>query len=397
MSEKADATYFDLDLVRSKLNSIDWNFPSAGNVSPIHYFPRYPGNFIYQIPSYLIQILSSPGEIVFDPFCGSGTTGLEASKLGRQAVLLDALQVSCEISLNKSLIISKEICRKDFEKVLNNFVWKQLCLTDNLGYNSEGGDQNLSKWYSAQTLKSLRYIWKIIEESGEPINYAMRIAFYETLVACASTKRAKTKSGGSRRHHWGWIADNVIPKELIEHDAISLFINYLKILVDSIDVNLFHDKIKVLKHDISSPIPNSLILKNSVDLIVTSPPYLGVIDYTKAHRLQYMWMGWDFDSDKLLEIGARCRRNRKDVVDNYMESLGKSFKNAFDVLKPNRFCAVVVGESSKFPGLTNDVFEMICTFGELVWGPISRTASRRRLSSKSNPTPVEKICVFQKK
>lgn len=34
----------------------------------------------------LILMYSKPGELIFDPFCGSGTTGVAAKKLGRRFV-----------------------------------------------------------------------------------------------------------------------------------------------------------------------------------------------------------------------------------------------------------------------------------------------------------------------
>ncbi len=46
----------------------------------------YWGNFVPQIPFQLISRYTSPGDWVLDPFCGSGTTLLEARKLGRNSL-----------------------------------------------------------------------------------------------------------------------------------------------------------------------------------------------------------------------------------------------------------------------------------------------------------------------
>lgn len=46
----------------------------------------YHGNFVPQIPQQIIERFSKAGEWVIDPFCGSGTTLIEAQRLGRNCV-----------------------------------------------------------------------------------------------------------------------------------------------------------------------------------------------------------------------------------------------------------------------------------------------------------------------
>src|SRR5260370_39949668 len=73
------------------LDHVDWNFPGSGTLkSSLHLLHRFPGNFIHEIPAYLIQLVSSRGDLVVDPFCGSVTTGIEAILQGRRAWESDA-------------------------------------------------------------------------------------------------------------------------------------------------------------------------------------------------------------------------------------------------------------------------------------------------------------------
>src|SRR5437016_3672893 len=88
--------------ILAALNRVDWDFPGATTLeSTVHSLHRFPGNFIPQIPAYLIQLLSVEGDLVFDPFCGSGTTGIEAAIAGRRVWETDANRVSILVAQGK--------------------------------------------------------------------------------------------------------------------------------------------------------------------------------------------------------------------------------------------------------------------------------------------------------
>ena len=58
----------------------------------------YHGNFIPQIPSQLLRRFTKAGDIVLDPFIGSGTTAIEANRLGRRYIGVDLAPPVAEIA-----------------------------------------------------------------------------------------------------------------------------------------------------------------------------------------------------------------------------------------------------------------------------------------------------------
>ncbi|NJN98715.1 MAG: hypothetical protein HC875_33820 [Anaerolineales bacterium] len=90
-----------------RLERLEWDFVNANTGYLTHSLHPYPAKFIPQIPNAMIQELSSFGETVLDPFCGSGTTLVEARRLGRNAVGIDANPLACLISRAKASGISE--------------------------------------------------------------------------------------------------------------------------------------------------------------------------------------------------------------------------------------------------------------------------------------------------
>ena len=288
-----------------RLDRVDWNFPGAGTAAgSVHTIHWFPGNFIPQIPSALIQVLSEPGNVVLDPFGGSGTTGIEALRLGRNALVADRMSVCVLIASAKQAMIAGALNRRIRQELLNQLTFDHECRSDEIGRRGEGGSSELDAWFASDTLAQLRYIWRLIErQSSSTDRKVLSVLFSDILFDCAAPGSALTGTGGRRRHHWGWVADNVRPRVLAEHDAVERFRQRL-IVLDEAELGFV---------DLSIPEPSAALVSqqdarqmalpdNTVDLIVTSPPYVGVIDYTRANRLLYTWMGWSIADERRDEI-----------------------------------------------------------------------------------------------
>lgn len=374
---------------------MDWNFPGAGNTAKsVHAVHWFPGNFIPQIPSHLIQILSAPGEVVLDPFGGSGTTAIEALKLGRHAISSDRVTPCLFISRAKLSLLRFPIGERTKSEVLSKLAWVHLCETDEMGFYGEGSNPRLSKWYAGQTLRQLNFLWKLIENYSDATREILELVFSDVLFACASPGRSKTSTGKIRRHHWGWIADNVLPVASVKHDAISAFQERL------IDLPVWTAGLpaerEIFPAVIQQDARRMALAASSVDLIVTSPPYVGMIDYSRANRLLYLWKGWDLDSDRNSEIGARYKRSRREVKEEYLKEMAQCWAEFSRVLRPGGFCAVVIGESRRFPGAVDHTLKDLGRHMSLVWGPERRTLARRRVSGRTASEAVEYVGVFKR-
>ncbi len=383
-----------LDHVVASLERINWNFPNSGTgIHGVHALHAFPGNSIPQIPSTFIQILSNAGDIVFDPFGGSGTTAVEALRLGRRAISSDLISASVLSMSGKIAAYTASSFSEIIDEFLSGLTWDHLCETEIVGKNGEGSNSELCNWYHSRTLKQLKYIWLLIEKSPADVRSVLELLFSDVLFSCASTQRSKTSTGLIRRHHWGWIADNVQPAVPVENNAIE---NFRKRLIQLVNLppefRTRQNEFLIIRQDARSlALPNDL-----VDLVVTSPPYVGVIDYVRANRLLYLWKNWNLDAERQQETGARYKRGRKALRSDYLDEMRACWLEISRVLKPGGYCAVVIGESRSYPGTVVESLNHMSEFLTPIWGVKERVPSRRRVSDRSAQEAIEYLMVWKK-
>lgn len=382
-----------LSVAHEALSRIDWDFPNAGTKpGSIHSLHWFPGNFIPQIPAAFIQALSTPGNLVLDPFGGSGTTLAEGIRLGRDTVHSDLLSPAALVAAGKLALLQQGLDDATESFLLNALTWESMCRTEEGGRNGEGSNQDLEAWYAPDTLGQLRYIWRLIEQLDDrPQRAIVEMLFSDVLFSCAAPGEPVTSTGKRRRHHWGWVADNVVPRSLKEHSVIALFRDRLRHTAQ-IPRATGLGRGCVLREDARA----LSVASGSIDLVVTSPPYIGVIDYARAHRLLYLWENWSLQTERSAEIGARFKRSRKLAVSEYLANMRDCWKELHRVMRVGAYCAVVIGESRRFPGTATESLRELEQLLPRVWGPVTRSPSRRRVSERLARDPVETVCVFQR-
>ena len=87
----------------SAVAASDWDFADVRVERGLHSIHPYPAKFIPQIPRRLIELLTPDSNgVVFDPFCGSGTTLLEAQAAGYAAIGVDLNPIATLIARVKT-------------------------------------------------------------------------------------------------------------------------------------------------------------------------------------------------------------------------------------------------------------------------------------------------------
>jgi len=90
------------------------------------------------------------------------------------------------------------------------------------------------------------------------------------------------------------------------------------------------------------------VQSDSIDLVVTSPPYVNALDYYRVHMYNMLWLGMDFDLFRKHEIGGHSHfiTNRFRLLSEYLGDMLRSMIEMNRVLKKDKLCVIVVGNSS---------------------------------------------------
>lgn len=309
------------------LDEIDWDFKDFITQYLTHKLHSYPARFIPQIPLTFIKLFTKEGETVLDPMCGCGTTLVEAFLNNRNSIGNDFNPLATLISKVKVTLIPD----KEF-KYLRDKIQKMKRYLD-LDYKRIDKriellpNRKISKIFNRVVISKLEVIretlLEIKEEGGHDDIYDLG------RVALSSTIWSLVENGG------GLDVDDLFLKKINSME---------KELKEMSKIVRNPPKVQIITGDARK----LEIEDNSVDLIVTSPPYVNALDYYRVHMYNMLWLGMDFDLFRKHEIGAHSHfiYNRFRLLSEYLGDMLRAMIEMNRVLKKDKLCVIVVGNSS---------------------------------------------------
>ena len=350
--------------VLSALN-LNWreaDLPEKERTKHVHRLHPYLGKFIPQLVEIFLRKFRP--KAVYDPFAGSGTTLVEAKALGIDAIGCDVSAFNCLLMKVKTDTYDLRKLEREIRDALDRlnkgltttlFGEKlELKQTDNAYLNS---------WFHPKALAELLFFRDVVGdyEYGDVLNIilsrAARSARLTTHFDLDFPKHPQTEPYYCYKHSRTCQPTN---------DALQ-FLNRYGL-----------DTLERIKEFSRTARPNKNVIVHGdarfaelprFDLVITSPPYVGLIDYHEQHRYAYELLGLPFQAEH--EIGAAFKGSSEKAKKNYCMEIAAVFGNVRKHIKRGGRVVIVVNDK-------NNLYDYVAQqTGFLVEQRLKRHVNRR--------------------
>lgn len=225
-----------------------------------------------------IDLLTKPGGRVLDPMCGSGTVVRLAAEHNRKGIGVDLDPLA--------VIITRTACHGAWA---NNLAERAEAVIDRawrLGHQLPDWIRRdietrdfVAYWFAQQQAEDLSRIARVLinaPRSDDPL----RVAFSRMIVTKEMGASLARDTSHSRPHR---------VEDENDYDVFAEFVKSAKKLATLVDSERTQHRPSIRRADARNL---SFLKGGSIDLCLTSPPYLNAIDYLRGHKMSLVWMGW---------------------------------------------------------------------------------------------------------
>lgn len=362
---------------RSAIEPILEAIPAARQEDARHYgvhpyFTRRPANVVREY----LKRYSCPGDVVLDPFGGTGVTAIEAFLLGRKAIQNDLNPFANFIAQNiaDTTLPAAMPLRAAFARVEKDCAsdvasierappaeldrWrKRLPLPENIRLPRNSDAERFFDLFTPRQLIGLARIRQAIDAEQQPALRDLLLLAWSASVAklnktfLSAKGRAESRGGSSIFSIYRYKLAGQEVELPIWETFRGRFLNVLHAKEEVLETCYLRRKqsgeagafdsrrdFRVLAMDAVRL--DGALVPGSVDYIFTDPPYGAFISYLDLSILWNHWLGFPVTDETRLQetiVGGECGHTE----DHYKLSLSRSIQTAFRLLKPDRWLSIV--------------------------------------------------------
>lgn len=303
-------------------------FSSRNWGHPLHSLCSYQGKLKPAVAHFLVTRFTKPGQTVLDPMSGAGTIPLEAFLTGRKALANDLQELGFFLSFAKVRKPSRNLVIRELKELLLYVNQNQMVQNTSL-YADFGFNGKLFEYFEDQTFKEILAARHYMQEN--PCTSTERALVFASLLHILHGNRPYALS---RRSH------PVTPlKPTGEYEYRDIGSRLTAKVMRAMDA---HERLSVENGEASCGSFENLDYKDSVDAIITSPPFAASTRFYVANWLRLWMAGWepkDFETRKTEFIEHR-QRTSFDVYSDF-------FEKSHQWLKPGGLVIMHLGKTTR--------------------------------------------------
>lgn len=373
--------------------SIDGGTTSAGDlwhsVSPrwghaMHAMCSYHGMFPAKVAHYFIQRYSLPGQLVLDPFSGRGTTALQARVDGRRTICNDLNPLAYVLSRAKIDPPSWEDANAFVDSMERDYRGERQSNPD--------VSNDIRMLYHDNTLKQICFVrQRLLSKSiTEWTREELMIGGALAGIMHGAWRRDDTSQYLSiSMPNTFSMSPTYVEKFIRENDLRKIDQDVFRCLRNKL-ARLYVDEIsgsagKAYFADASELLKGRTLKPECVDLVVTSPPYLQVVNYGTSNWIRLWLFGMD-------GVGREQGEGRKQLngaldhrhtYDSYCEFMLRTVLGIERVLKRDGVAVIVIGD------VKNPEEEKPLSLAAQMWEDIADRTRLRLLEIVEDDLPVQ--------
>lgn len=396
--KKKNTTIAKQILPYKRMRDEDWDFKNIPASTGIYGIHPYPAMFHFLVVRQLLQNFSKEGDMILDPFMGSGVVAGECLINNRNFIGYDINPLAVLIAKVRTTPIPMIKLLKTLNFIEENYHKNHPEIIE---------FHNIHYWFDEEVIKQLSKLKKAIFciEDGNHRNF-FKVAFSETVRKVSKTEYNEFKL--LRRKN----SNN-------NSNVIKIFreisIRNMGLLTDFYKNFKQHKRLKIILENKNILDPSELE-NRSINLVVTSPPYgdsRTTVAYGQFSRLSLRWLGLEENVDKT-SLGSKPKDIIHDLpseilyeilerISNKDERRAKEvfsfYKDLFDVIqiiaakvKKNGYVCFVVGnrrvkgEELPTDKISADFFKSL---GFLHEKTIIRAISNKRMPIENAPSNIK--------
>jgi hypothetical protein len=322
----------DTPLKTLNLNWREGDLPERERTKHVHRLHPYLGKFIPQLVEVFLRKYFAPGQTILDPFCGSGTTLVQANELGINALGYDISTFNVLLARVKTARYDVTKVRKEVLDILEKVrlatqreatVQPTLWAADPLIPQLPDIDSAyLRTWYAPQALYELLVYRHFIESGGYE---------YQDLLKIILSRSARSSRLTTHYDLDFPKAPQTEPYECYKHSRMcyptqEAFKFIQRYSTDTIRrVAEFAAVRTAATVDVYAADSRAVSIP-PIDGIITSPPYVGLIDYHEQHIYAYHLLG--LEDRRTEEIGPASNGSSQKARQQYQEDIAAVLRNA---------------------------------------------------------------------